>query len=55
MPEAKQIEQKTQSFDDAIFVMTSFSAKKLEKHNIAGWGKKFKNLKWPQKFLNYVF
>ena len=43
-----------QSFDDVLFTMTSFSAKKLEKNNIAGWGKKSKSLKWPQKFLNYV-
>ena len=39
--------------------MTSFLLWKLEntilekigKHNIAGWGKKPKNFKWPQKFL----
>ena len=43
-----------QSFDDVLFTMTSFSAKKLEKNNIAGWGKKSKSLKWPQKFLDYV-
>ena len=43
-----------QSFDDVLFTMTSFSAKKLEKNNIAGWGKKSKSLKWPQKFPNYV-
>ena len=27
---------------------------KIRKNNIAGWGKKSKNLKWPQKFLSYV-
>ena len=43
-----------QSFDDVLFTMMSFSAKKLEKNNIAGWGKKSKSLKWPQKFLDYV-
>ena len=43
-----------QSFDDVLFTMTSFSAKKSEKNNIAGWGKKSKSLKWTQKFLNYV-
>ena len=26
----------------------------MEKSNIAGWGKKSKSLKWPQKFFNYV-
>ena len=54
MPEAKKIEQKVQGFDDILFAMTSFSAEKSEKNNIAGWGKKSKSLKWPQKFLNYV-
>ena len=43
-----------QSFNDALFTMTTFSAKKSDKNNIAGWGKKSKNLKWPQNFLNYV-
>ena len=43
-----------QSFDDVLFTMTSFSAKKSEKNNIAGWGKKSKSLIWPQKFLNYA-
>ena len=42
-----------QSFDDVLFTMTSFSAKKSKK-KFAGWGKKSKNIKWPQKFLNYV-
>ena len=42
MPEAKQIEQKMQSLDDVLFTMTSFSAKKSEKNNIAGWGKNLK-------------
>ena len=31
MPEAKKIEQKMQSFDDVLFTMMSFSAKKSEK------------------------
>ena len=31
MPEAKQTEQKMQSFDDVVFTMTSFSANTLEK------------------------
>ena len=31
MPETKYIEQKVQSFNDALFTMTSFSAKKMEK------------------------
>ena len=52
MPEAKWIEQKMRSFYEALFTMTSFSAKNL--NNIAGWEKKYKSLKWPQKFLNYV-
>ena len=43
-----------QSFNDALFTMTTFSAKKSDKNNIAGRGKKSKNLKWPQNFLNYV-
>ena len=44
-----------ESFDYVLFTMTSFSAKKSEKkNNIAGWAKKSKSLKWPQKFLNYV-
>ena len=43
-----------QSFDDVFFTMTSFSAKKLEKNKIAGWGKKSKSLKSAQNFLNYV-
>ena len=54
MPEAKQIEQKMQGFDDAFFIMTSFSVIKSEKDNIAGWGKKSKSLKWPQNFLDHV-
>ena len=54
MPKAKETEQKMQSFDYVLFTMMSFSAKKLEKNNIAGWGKKSKSLKWPQKFLDYV-
>ena len=36
MPETKQTEQKMQSFGDVLFTMTSFSAKKSEKNNIAG-------------------
>ena len=32
MPEAKQTEQKMQSFDDVLFTMTSFSAKSSEKN-----------------------
>ena len=43
-----------QSFDDVLFTMTSFSAKKIRKNNIAGSGKKSKSLKWPQKFLIYI-
>ena len=43
-----------QSFDDILFTMTSFSATKSEKNNIAGCGKKSESFKWPQKFLNYV-
>ena len=43
-----------QSFDDVLFTMTSFFAKKSEKNNIAGSGKKSKSLKWPQRFFNYV-
>ena len=31
MPEAKWIEQKMQRFDDVLFTMTQFSAKKSEK------------------------
>ena len=31
-----------------------FLQKKLEKNYIAGWGRKSKSLKLPQKFLNYV-
>ena len=42
------------SFDEILFTMTSFSAKKLEKSNIAGWGKTSKSLKWPQNVFNYV-
>ena len=54
MPKAKETEQKMQSFDYVLFTMMSFSAKKLEKNNIAGWGKRSKSLKWPQNVLNYV-
>ena len=36
MQEVKKKEQKMQSFDDVLFTMMSFSAKKLEKNNIAG-------------------
>ena len=43
-----------QSFDDALFTMTSFSAKKLEKATLLGEEKKYKCLKWPQKFVNNV-
>ena len=43
-----------QSFDDALFTMTSFSAKKLEKATSLGEEKKYKCLKWPQKFVNNV-
>ena len=42
MPETKQIKQKMQKFDDVLFTMTSFSAKKLE--NIILLGEE-KNLK----------
>ena len=31
MPEAKQVEPKMQGFDDIVFTMTSFSAKRPEK------------------------
>ena len=34
--------------------MMSFSAKKLEKNNIAVWGNTSNSIKWPQKFHNYV-
>ena len=44
MPEAKQIEQKMQSFEDVLFTVTSFPAEKLKKNNITGWGKKSKSL-----------
>ena len=43
-----------QSFDDVLFTMTLFSAKKLKKNNISGRRKKSKCFEWPQKFLNYV-
>ena len=43
-----------QSFDDLLFTMMSFSAKKLEKNNIAVWGNTSNSIKWPQKFYNYV-
>ena len=39
-----------QSFDEVLFTMTSFSAKKSEKQS----KKKSRSLTWPQKFLNYV-
>ena len=42
-----------QSFDEVLFTMTSIFAKKLEKYNTAGWRKKSKSFKWPQKFFNY--
>ena len=42
MPDAKQIEQKIQSFDDAPFTMTSFSAKKSEKTILLGEEKNLK-------------
>ena len=31
-----------QSFNDVLFTMTTFSAKKSDKNNIAGWGKNLK-------------
>ena len=36
MPETNQTEQKMQSFDDVLFTMTSFSAKKSEKRILLG-------------------
>ena len=42
MPEAKEIEQKIQSFDDVLFTMTSFSTKKLEKTILLGEEKNLK-------------
>ena len=36
MPEAKEIEQKMQSFGDVIFTMTSLCARKLEKTKLLG-------------------
>ena len=41
-----------QSFDDVLFTMMSFSAKKSGKKILLG--KEIKSLKWPQKFHNYV-
>ena len=42
MPEAKQIEQQMQSFDDALFTMMSFSAEKSEKTILLGEEKNLK-------------
>ena len=42
MPEAKQIEQKMESFDDVFFTMISFYAKKFEKTNFLGEEKNLK-------------
>ena len=42
MPQAKQIEQKMQSFDDVLFTMTSFSGKKLENTILLGEEKNLK-------------
>ena len=36
MPEAKKIEQKMQSFDDVVFTMTSYLAKKSKKTILLG-------------------
>ena len=35
--------------------MTSFCAKKIKKYKIAGWGKKSKTWKMPQKSLIMLF
>ena len=42
-----------QSFDDELFTMTSFSAKKSEKTILLGEEKHLKVKKWPQKRLIY--
>ena len=42
MPKVKQIKQKMQSFDDVLFTITSFSAKKLKKTTLLGEEKNLK-------------
>ena len=55
MSEAKEIQQKIQSFDDVLFIMTSFSSKKSEKTILLGEKKNLKVLNGLRSSLIMFF